>query len=209
LCLNVAVALLATMAWRRWLPRVLICVLMLGVIIAVWHRVQAPWWDTAADIAEMRGDIRDGEGYEGTDEYAPTGADPYQIKQDASRVALEGDGSARIQVQQWDPESRLFIVDTTVPGKLVLRLFNYPAWRVEVNGRAVATEAREVTGQMIIPVEAGENRVRITFVRTWDRTAGIIISVVAAFVVMALLVGRKLAWRRLPRPSNRAQRDLA
>jgi hypothetical protein len=202
LCLNVAVALFVTMAWRRWLPRLLICLLMLGVITVVWRRVQAPWWDTAADIREMWENIRDGQGHEGTDEYVPAGADPYEIKREAARVTLEGDTPARIQVQQWDPESKLFTVDVTVPGNLVLRLFNYPAWRVEVNGRTVATETREATGQMMIPVGAGESRVRITFTRTWDRTLGLIISVLTALVMIALVVGNKLVWGR-PRPSDR------
>ena len=198
LSVNVAVALFATMAWRRWLPRSLICVLMLGVITVVWHRVQGPWWDTSADIREMRDNIHDGQGYEGTDEYVPAGADPYEIKQEAPRVTLEGDGSARIQVQQWDPESKILTADVVAPGKLALRLFNYPAWRVEVNGREVATETREVTGQMMILVEAGENRVLVTFTRTWDRTVGIIVSAFTAFLVIALLVARKLVWGRRP-----------
>lgn len=202
LCLNVAVALFVTVAWRRWLPRLLICLLMLGVITVVWHRLQEPWWDSAADIREMRDNIRDGQGHEGTDEYVPAGADPYEIKQEAARVSLEGDSSARIRLQQWDPESKLFTVDATAPGKLVLRLFNYPAWRVEVNGRRLASETREVTGQMMIPVVAGENRVRITFTRTWDRTLGIIISVLTALVMIVLVVGNKLVLGQRPRPSD-------
>lgn len=202
LCLNVAVVLFVAMAWRHWLPRLLICVLMLGVIIGVWHWVQAPWWDTSADIREMRDDIHSGRGYEGTDEYVPAGADPYEIKQEAARVTLEEEGSARIQVQHWDPESKLFTADTLAPGKLVLRLFNYPAWRVEVNGREVATETREVTGQMMIPVGTGENRVLVTFTRTWDRTIGIMVSAFTAIVLIALLVAKKPGWGRSPRPSN-------
>ena len=42
LCLNVALALLATLASRRWLVRVLICLVMLAVLVFVWHRIQAP-----------------------------------------------------------------------------------------------------------------------------------------------------------------------
>jgi hypothetical protein len=72
-----------------------------------------------------------------------------------------------------------------------------------VNGRTVATETREVTGQMMVPAEAGENRVRITFTRTWDRTLGIIISVLTALVMIALVVGNKLVWGRPLRPSDR------
>jgi hypothetical protein len=71
-------------------------------------------------------------------------------------------------------------------------LFNYPGWRVEVNGQMVATTTRSVTGQMLIPVQAGENRVQITFTRTWDRTLGGIVS-----AVTALLFGIYFALRRL------------
>ena len=69
-----------------------------------------------------------------------------------------------------------------------MRLFNYPAWRVEVNGQVVATGKRDGTGQMLIPVQAGENRVQIRFTRTWDRTAGAIISVVTALFLGGFVV---------------------
>ncbi|HVO82657.1 MAG TPA: 6-pyruvoyl-tetrahydropterin synthase-related protein [Terriglobales bacterium] len=185
LCLNVAFAILISMAWRRWLPRLLLCCLMLVVIVLVWQRVQPPWWDTAADIDEMRANIAKGVGHEGTDEYVPAGVDPYEIKQDAPRVTLEGDGEARINIQQWDPEAKSFSADVTAPGKLVLRLFDYPAWKAEVNGHPVAAETREITGQMMIPVTAGKNRVQLTFIRTWDRTAGGVISMLAIVVLLA------------------------
>ncbi len=200
LCLNVGFALLVTVGWRRWLPRLLVCLTMLAAIGVAWHRVQPPWWDTAADIAEMRDNIQDGHGYEGTDEYVPAGADPYEIQQDARRVTLEGDGRARIHVQEWAPESKFLTAEVSAPGKLVLRLFNYPAWRVEVNGRVVAAETREVSGQMMVPVEVGENRVQIRFARTWDRTVGGITSVLTGFIVIALFVfqRRRPVWGRPP-----------
>jgi hypothetical protein len=149
---------------------------------------------------------RSGAGYEGTDEYVPVGADPYEVKQDAPRVALDDDTAApdqvqRIRIQQWNAESKLFTAGVSQSGQLVLRLFNYPAWRVEVNGQVVATAARDVTGQMLIPVEAGENRVQITFTRTWDRTLGGIIS-----GVTALFFGGFVALRR---KRSRSGADLA
>jgi hypothetical protein len=183
LCLNTAFALLVTMAWRRWRLRLLVSLVMLAMLVFVWHWVQAPWWDTAADIAEMEDNELEGRGYEGADEYVPAGADAYEIKQDTRRVSFEGDGTARIHVLRWAPESKEFTADVSKPGQLVLRLFNYPAWRVEVNGRMVEPETREVTGQMMIPVEAGQNRMRITFTRTWERTAGGIVSGVTAAIL--------------------------
>jgi hypothetical protein len=40
---------------------------------------------------------------------------------------------------------------------------------------------------MLVPVQAGANRVQITFVRTWDRTAGAWISLIAIVLVLILL----------------------
>ena len=67
---------------------------------------------------------------------------------------------------------------------LLLRLFNYPAWQLEVNGRTVQAATREGTGQLLVPVEAGVNRVLITFTRTWDRIAGAWLSLAAWFCLI-------------------------
>jgi len=166
LCLNVAFALLLTMAWKRWPMRLLVYSTMLAVLAFGWHRLQPPWWDTKADIAEMLENARNGQGYEGTDEYVPTRADPYEVKHDAARVMFTGQSGARVHLQQWAPESKAFTADAAGAGTLVLRLFNFPAWKVEVNGRVVDALSDESTGQMLIPVKAGENRVCITFIRT-------------------------------------------
>jgi hypothetical protein len=196
LCVNVAFALLATMAWRRWIVRALLSLVMLTVLALAWHRIQAPWWETTADFDDMLASQQRGAGYEGTDEYVPVGGDPYEIKQDAPRVDLDNGSAAldqlrQIRIERWTAESKLFTAEVSQHGQLVLRLFNYPAWQVEVNGQIVATTTRDVTGQMLIPVQAGENRVQITFTRTWDRTAGGIIS-----VVTALFLGGFVAFRR-------------
>jgi hypothetical protein len=196
LCGNAALALLVPMAWRQWRVRLLIPVAMFAVLVFVWHRVQAPWWETAADFGEMLENQRSGAGYEGTDEYVPLGADPYEIKRDAPGVALDDDSADPSQVlpvrmQSWSAESKLFTVGVTEPGQLRLRLFNYPAWRVEVNDQFVRTATTEITGQMLIPVQAGENRVQIRFERTRDRTFGGLLSGVAV-----VLVGGGLELRR-------------
>lgn len=194
LCLNVAFVLFVTMASRRWLVRTLICIAMFGVLAFVWYRVQPPWWETAEDFGEMLELQRSGAGYEGTDEYVPVGADPYEVNQDAPRVAMENvvPGQVqRLQIQRWDAESKVFTAEVDRPGRLVLRLFNYPAWRVEVNSHVVSTFTRDVTGQMLIPVQAGENGVQITLARTWDRTLGGMISGATAFSLAGFLMLRR------------------
>jgi len=165
---------------------------MLAVLVLVWHRVQPPWWDDAGDVAEMLDNQQNGTGYEGIDEYVPNGADVYEIKNDARRVSFEGEGSARIRITQWGPESKAFSASLSQPGKLVLRLFNYPAWKVAVNNRPVTTGTLEVTGQMVIPAVAGENQVQITFARTRDREIGGIISLTTLILILtALLYDRR------------------
>jgi hypothetical protein len=194
LCLNVGFALFVTMASRRWLVRALACLAMLAVLAFVWHRVQPPWWDDAGDIAEMEDHQQDGSGYEGIDEYVPNGADVYEINKDAGRVAFEGNGTSRIRITQWGPESKSFSANLSQPGKLVLKLFSYPAWSVEVNNRRVQTGMLQVTGQMVIPVPAGENQVRITFTRTRDREIGALISFGAVILILVLIpFDRRLA----------------
>jgi len=188
LCLNVGFALFTAMGVRRWIRRGAVCALMIAVLAGVWLKVQPPWWDSAADITEMHDNIEEGRGYEGTDEYVPTGADAYELKQNAPQVAIEGGGRTRVNIERWATESKVFIVGVTQPADLVLRLFNYPAWQVEVNGHRVTAESQETTGQMIIPVAAGENRVQLAFVRTWDRRLGGIVSLIALTVILALAI---------------------
>jgi hypothetical protein len=187
LCLNVGFALLVTMGSRRWLVRALACLAMLAALAYVWHRVQPPWWDDAGDIAEMQDHQQDGSGYEGIDEYVPNGADVYEINKDARRVTFEGNGASRIHITQWGPESKSFSANLSQPGKLVLKLFNYPAWRVEVNRRPVQTGLLQVTGQMVIPVEAGDNQIRITFTQTRDREIGGLISFGTVILILGLM----------------------
>jgi hypothetical protein len=194
LCLSCAFALFVTLASRRWIVRLLICLAMLAALTFVWQRIQPPWWDTSSDIRELLEHQQTSAGYDGTDEYVPFGADPYEVKQDAPRVALENSAAPnqiQLQTQQWDAESKTFAAVVSQPGQLVLRLFNYPAWHVEVNGQPAATATRAVTGQMLIPVEAGENRVTIMFTRTWDRTLGAIISFVTALSLAIFVALRR------------------
>lgn len=191
LCLSMILSILVPVGVGRWWARGAICLAMLVVIAVGWQRIQPPWWDTKADLREMQDNMFVGTGYEGTDEYTPAGADPSVIDKAARRVTVDGPQHAAIHVFQWDAQSKFFTAEMSAPARLALRLFNYPAWRVEVNGRAVQAETQDGTGQMLVPVEGGANRVEIIFIRTWDRTAGIWISVVAG--LLALLIWRPWA----------------
>ncbi len=191
LCLSMVFTILVAAGLRHWWMRAAVCLAVICVIATAWHRVQAPWWDTAADLKEMQDNMADKIGYEGTDEYTPVGADPAAMDKNARNVTVLGPAHAAIRVSQWSPERKVFSAELSAPDRLAVKLFPYPAWRVEVNGREVKTVAREGSGQMLVPVEAGMNHVEVRFVRTWDRTAGGWIS------ILCVLGGSGHAfWRR-------------
>jgi hypothetical protein len=202
LCLSMIFTLFVTVGLRRWWQRGAVCALSLLVIVGAWRYVQAPWWDTAADLREMQDNMATGVGYEGTDEYTPLGADPSAIDKDARKVTVAGPAHGSIDVLHWDAESKIFTAQMSASDQVVLRLFRYPAWRASVNGRPVETTAREGTGQMLVPVSAGMNQVEVSFVRAWDRTAGGWISLLTAAGVIACFV-----WRRRRFASAQATRQ--
>jgi 6-pyruvoyl-tetrahydropterin synthase related domain len=191
LCLSVAFAFTITFGVRRWWLRAFVCTVALATVLIAWRRVQVPWWDNAADIQEMLDNQHDGVGNEGTDEYVPAGADPYDIDQNAPLVRFDGNADSRINVQQWFAERRMFMVNGTAPGNLVLRLFNYPYWKVRVNGQLVKTGTTAHTGQMTIPISAGQSQVQINFVQGWDRRVGTLFSVIACVALLLWLIASR------------------
>src|SRR6202046_4681775 len=187
LCLGIPFTLFTVLGIKKWPARAALYLAMLCVVAFAWHHFQPPWWDTRADLREIRDNMATGTGYEGTDEYTPAGADPSAVKKDARRVTVEGPTRAAIRVSDWRAERKQFTAEMASADRLTLHLFNYPAWRVEVNGRIVPAGTREGTGEMLIPVAAGTNRVQIIFVRSWDRTVGAWISMVAMVFVLVSL----------------------
>jgi hypothetical protein len=156
------------------------------------------WWD-GNDIPTLRAAIEHGDGFDGTDEYDPLdplGYDRYNLpgkaplvrvlppKEDFSKMP-----NAIISIVKWTAEEKVLQVKAQGPLRIALRLINYPAWRVEVNGRQIAPERADGYDQMIVPVAAGESRVRVHFTRTWDRTLGGILSAVSLLVALFLLRG--------------------
>ncbi|MFL6444524.1 MAG: 6-pyruvoyl-tetrahydropterin synthase-related protein [Candidatus Sulfotelmatobacter sp.] len=184
LCLSLIFTIFVALGLQGWWMRTTVCLLSIVVIAAAWTRVQAPWWDNAADLREMQDNMESGAGYEGTDEYTPVGADPAVLDKTARDVAVEGPARAAIHILRWNAAAKEFTAQVSSADQLALKLFPYPAWKVEVNGHPVAASVRKSTGQILIPVQAGLNRVQIRFVRTWDRTAGAWISAVTFILVL-------------------------
>jgi hypothetical protein len=68
-------------------------------------------------------------------------------------------------------------------GYLVLRLRDYPAWKVTVNGQPVQAVPERIYGLMAIPVPQGNVDVRVDWATTDDVIVGRVLSVLAVFVL--------------------------
>lgn len=162
------------------------------------------WWDSE-DVDHVADGIQSGYGYEGTDEYAPVGADIYALPGwIAPDTEPSGDPTpsveelpddetkpvplkySHVKIEKWTAVRKSFTVDADSPVTLAIRLVNYPAWHVSIDGAASPAATLKETGQMLVPIAAGKHRVEIRFVRTPDRTAGGIVSLIAAFGLIAI-----------------------
>jgi hypothetical protein len=169
----------------------------LAIVGSAHYLVKHAWWDTE-DMPTLQAAIQNGNGFEGTDEYDPAGDDHGDLPQKLPRAFLvsgagkpEAGSSAKIVIERWTAEHRSVRVITAKPDGVALRLLNYPAWRVTVNGSAVSLRHPEGTGQMIVPVSAGESELRVDFTRTSDRVLGGWISMVSAVTSLSLLFCRR------------------
>jgi hypothetical protein len=176
LCMNAALAALLAMAVKRWTSRWLVYAILVAVVIVAGHFIRPPWWEKARDFPMMNHALANGTGYEGTDEYIPADADSSELNINLPLVSDAAGAPVASEMLAWKQTEKHFVVHTAQPVNLQLRLFNYPAWQVTVNGQPAQAQSAEVTGVMIVPILAGTNDVRIRFRRTLDRTIGDAIS---------------------------------
>jgi len=153
-------------------------------------QVTNTWWDQD-EMPTMRDALDTGHGFDGTDEYDPLGDDHADLPADTLlATALSADSAdaiaaaAHLQFLRWTAEDKQVLIDTPSPARVALRLLNYPAWRVEVNGKRVTPERANDVDQMIVPVNAGKSDIRIEFIRTPDRRIGNAISEAAALLTI-------------------------
>src|SRR5947208_1453036 len=194
----------ATMRWI-WAS-----VVILAVAGTATFLVRKAWWDSD-DIPVLEDAIASGQGFDGTDEYDPISDDHTDLPAKAPQVqilpakdAQSSAPKAEIRIVRWTAEEKELSVTSPRPLRLAIRLLDYPAWRVEVNGQSVTPQSRNGTAQMILPLPAGRARIRLSFKRTLDRDLGNVLSGVSAFALLAALWG--VAGRR-SRPRLEDSRD--
>jgi uncharacterized membrane protein len=154
-------------------------------------------WDLGSHhMNDLVADARSGAGFrftEGKDWKLPLDSHPSRVPDFAPLVTPAGDAQGvRIDVQQWTPERKVFSVVSPRPALLKIKLFNYPAWRAKLNGREAPLRTDPDTGQILLPVGPGATQAEIAFTRTWDRTLGMVVSIVS--ILALALLGLKLRW---------------
>lgn len=145
---------------------------------------------------------------QGTDEYTPRGVDNSRIQQglplvrvlaaapdDAAngsqganpswRPKAAGSVPAEATVEKDDAEHWVIRVESSAPGYAVLRLTDYPAWRVTRNGKSAGNRPHRDDGLMTIPVVQGVNEIDVRWSNTRDVLAGRGISWIALAVLAA------------------------
>lgn len=187
----VAVCFLAFAMERRraWIWFAAILLLMAPL---AYFQIQNTWWDDD-DLPTMREALANGQGFDGTDEYDPLGDDHLNLPTDAPPVKIlspdsetESVPNAHFQIQRWSANQKQLRVETPSEARVALRLLNYPAWRVALNGKTVFPDRLDDINQMIVPVEPGTAEITVDFTRTKDRTLGDAISAASLLLILCL-----------------------
>lgn len=181
--------------------------------------------DVEDTVASTLGAYHSGAGFEGMFEYAPPGADLTQIATGLPAACLVTDpamvlgkpnpdepGSNPVWSseqpgclaafpefdQSPSPEHLRLHATMDRAGFLVLRLLNFPAWRVTVNGAAIKNLPLRSDGLMAVPVNAGPLDLTVDWHLTADVAAGRLLSAICALLLAVLfLMERRLARTRL------------
>jgi hypothetical protein len=153
---------------------------------------------------------RHGTGYEGTDEYAPPGADNSLVPVGLPDACLTSDPllvlgagadglTPRFKDTACDATfasganggkvlAEHFRISAAMPhaGYLILKLRSYAAWRVTVNGRVADSLPRREDGLMAVPVKQGPVELAVDWTTTSDVIAGRLLSLLALCAVTGL-----------------------
>ncbi len=160
---------------------------------------QNTWWDPD-EMSTQFAAIKSGTGYEGVDEYDPLGDDHLDLPKHAPLANILPDSSknprgkppnAKIQIELWRTDNHKVFVESSGQALVALRLRNYPAWQVTVNGKTVTPEKPDDLDQMLVPIEAGKSEIQVRFVSTKDQAAGIALSIVSLLFAAGSLLPRK------------------
>ena len=121
-----------------------------------------------------------------------------RVGQNGDLVALD---DVKVQVGTSSAERKVFWVQSKQEITLALKLLNYPAWEVLINGQPAGVRSFANNGQMLVTVPEGEHAIEVRFRRTRDRTIGGVISLVSLVI---LLITTWICWHGQNRKTKTA-----
>jgi hypothetical protein len=176
--------------------------------------------DEDDNISAQIATFHDG-GFPGTDEYTPEPADNGQIQQglpplrvltapDAESTENEDNPDyqpdpaaevpAQIKINRWSAERMSADVTIARNAYAVLRLMDYPAWRITHNGSPVTAVTTRGDGLVVVPLTPGRNQIDVRWVTTADAWIGRSLSLAALAVTLAIGLVERRKTRALPIP---------
>jgi hypothetical protein len=209
-----AMAAMALPTRRTWGTAAVAGVVIIAMAVGGGLLFFQPCDDEDAVAAQVAG-FRQGGGSDGTDEYTPQGADNTSIQQhlplvrvlrgaqdDAAnssngdnpewRAGDSGSIAATIDAMRRNEEYWVVRLSTPETGYAVLRLMDYPSWRVTVDGNLAPGRPLREDGLMAVPVAAGKHTIEVQWSATQDVIAGRAVSSISllALVLMAIFGGK-------------------
>jgi hypothetical protein len=168
--------------------------------------------------------FRLGEGTQGTDEYTPVGVDNASVQQGLPLVRVlreaeadtaestagdnpewragdPGSVAAKVDAKALNAEHWVVSLSTPERGYAVLRLMDYPSWRVSVDGRQILGRPLRKDGLMAVPVMPGRHTIAVQWSATRDVVAGRISSALALLGLVGTVVLERKQDRILKRAS--------
>ncbi len=195
-------------------------IVLVSVSVSTWHFYQP--CDEEDAVAPQRALFLSGAGVEGTDEYTPIGADNGAIQRNLPLVRMLRDADANtvdssheqnplwqperdsivpaaVSFVEWQPERKALTVKAPVNAFAVLRLMDYPAWNVRVNGNLLTTRPRREDGLLAIPVSAGLSVIQIAWSTTPDVRWGRWLSLASLLLLVVLLLWNRISAKQFLR----------
>lgn len=225
---------------RRWLRNLVVALcaaLFLATTALALFTFHQPC-DLEDKVAGMLRAYRTGQGFEGTDEYSPPHADNSLVPVNLPDACLTTNPAVVLAISEdgntpeWDPakshcdgtyswhrnndrlppEHRRLDADLPHAGFLILRLRDYAAWKIRVNGKLLAFGVDPLLpplphredGLLAVPVPAGHCELTIDWATTSDEIIGRCLSALALILLFGLYFAerRSSSHTRATRPSQ-------
>jgi hypothetical protein len=192
----------------RGLAALAICLFVLaGPLAKVLLAKARPSSWNGAHVSQYLRNFDSGTGYRGTQEYLPNGANSVVSSEQAGmHVGIAGE-SNESAIANVSGGATAFRIGSGGERQVALNLFDYPIWRVDVDGSRVS-KRQDQDGRVVMAVPAGSHVMRIFLERQWDAKLGIALSLVTAVLLCGLtVVARKQI--ELPTQQEEMKREFA